>query len=561
VILSSPYPLAGQTNTSVSSTPTATPDLISAMKALDQADPGYQKAHQYYTGEISEVFASVRLRRAMLRTGIAFRFNFAKMPVNILIERLKLAAVTATPDSADASLQALWKLNKLGRLSRQIMRRAAEYGDAYGMVWRDEESGEVDVFYNSPRSVRVFYDPERPNKKLYAIKRWQVTDAAGNKSVRADLFYPDRIEKYVSIVTTGQKKLAWTSWTDEDGDDWPYENPYGQIPIFHFKTDDPYGTPEHKDFYGPQDAIHKLALSHIAGVDYQAFPQRYALQLPDSDTNEPAAADADEFAFASGTGASEPEVEDRSQFQADPGSLWLMKGMSGVGQFDTADHNNFTEPMITYLKFGAQITNTPLHRIDPTSGAPSGESLRQAEAPFVAKVEDRQVTFGDTWEELLMFALQVAETPAASVDIQWDPAQTVNDLEGWNTVAAKISSGLPAEQAFREAGYSAEQIEKWFPDDTDLQTAAQLLLLTAQALASLGTAVSLGAVSDAQVQALIASILGDPDGDGVADIMDPDDAGPKAEEIAAGIEARMAAQAPAAIAPPPPVPDGGDVAP
>jgi hypothetical protein len=42
-----------------------------------------------------------------------------------------------------------------------------------------------------------------------------------------------------------------------------------------------------------------------------------------------------------------------------------MRGVTGVGQFGTADHKNFTEPMREYLRFGAEITNTPLHRVAP----------------------------------------------------------------------------------------------------------------------------------------------------------------------------------------------------
>jgi len=46
------------------------------------------------------------------------------------------------------------------------------------------------------------------------------------------------------------------------------ENPLKKLPVFHFRNDPPYGQPEHKGFYGPQDAIDKLIISHVAGVDY-----------------------------------------------------------------------------------------------------------------------------------------------------------------------------------------------------------------------------------------------------------------------------------------------------
>ena len=495
----------------VTAVPASNPDLDAAVQALADADPGYVRAQAYYCGEVSEVFASTRLRRAMRATGISFIFNFSRLPVDARSERIQISAATAEPESADEALQGIWKRNKMNLQGRQIQRRALELGDSIAMVWPDEDDpAKVNICYNSPRSVRVFYDPEWPLKKAYAIKQWALDD----KTVRADLYYPDRIEKYLRV---GKGKSAvWTRFTDEDGDTWPYENPFGEIPFFHFRTDDPYGEPAHKGFYGPQDAIHKLIISHMAGVDYQAFPQRYALVHPDSDTSEPAAADEDEFAFANDTGATSPDTEGRSQFTADPGSVWFMQGIQGVGQFDVAAPANFTDPMLTYLRFGAQITNTPLHRIDPTGEQPSGEALRTAEAPFVKACQDLMESFEDTWVELFTFALKVAGVTATSVDVQWNPAQSVDDIEGWNTVAAKLAAGLPVKQAFMEAGYAAEQVDEWFPDDVDdLPVAVDLLLKIGQALSALGTAQSLGVLSPEQLQHVIGAIVGDPDKDGV----------------------------------------------
>jgi hypothetical protein len=501
--MTAPAPIAG--------IPATNADLATAVQALADADPGYRKAAGYYCGDIPEVFASSRLRRAMRATGIGFVFNFARLPVDARSERIQLAAVTAKPDGANTKLEEIWKRNKMNLTGRQIQRRALELGDALVMVWPDDEDeSQVNICFNSPRSVRVFYDPEWPLKKSYAIKQWAIDD----KTVRADLYYPDRIEKYLRVGKG--KSAAWTRFTDEDGDDWPYVNPFGEIPFFHFRTDDPYGAPVHKGFYGPQDAIHKLIISHMAGVDYQAFPQRYALVHPDSDTSEPSAADEDEFAFANDTGATSPDSEGRSQFTADPGSVWFMQGISGVGQFQTADPATFTDPMLTYLRFGAQITNTPIHRIDPTGDQPSGESLRTSEAPFIKACKDLMESFGDTWEELFTFALKVAGVSVASVDVQWDPAQSVDDVEGWNTVTAKLAAGLPVKQAFLEAGYSQDQVDEWFPADTDdLPVAVELLLKIGQALSALGTAQSLGVLSPEQLQSVIGTIMGDPDGDGV----------------------------------------------
>lgn len=88
-------------------------DLINGLEALDDAEPGYSKAQMYYEGDIPEFFASARLRRAMMRSGIALRFNFARTPVDAVVERLRLAAVNTTDEPTDAVLQQLWLDNKI----------------------------------------------------------------------------------------------------------------------------------------------------------------------------------------------------------------------------------------------------------------------------------------------------------------------------------------------------------------------------------------------------------------------------------------------------------------
>jgi len=110
-------------------------DLELAMVELGSAMRGYRVAEEYYEGTRAEVFASVRLRRAMAKTGAAFKFNFAKKAVQAVCERLEIAAVDSTTPGAKARIDGLWKSNKLTRQSKQIMRRASEYGDAYVIVW------------------------------------------------------------------------------------------------------------------------------------------------------------------------------------------------------------------------------------------------------------------------------------------------------------------------------------------------------------------------------------------------------------------------------------------
>lgn len=499
-------------------------DLEMAMGELAHARRGYTVAEEYYDGTRAEVSASVRMRRAMARTGTAFKFNFARKAVDAVTERLEIAAVASTTPGTEALLKDLWDDNRMGRQSKQIMRRAGEFGDAYVIVWpsttTDADADGIDgvnIFYNSPQSVRVFYDPENPQIKSFAVKQWVL---AGPKRVRVDLYYPDRIEKYWSKPGVLHPKpddmVRFYDADDPDdeqdidqGSGWPRPNPFGELPVFHFRNDDPYGRPEHEGFYGAQDSLHKLVVSHMAGVDYQAFPQRYALADGTADSSELAAGDEDVFEFGLDTGATSRAGDPQSQLSADPGAVWWLQGVKGAGQFDAADPAVFTDPMTLYLRFGALITDTPLSRLDPTGAVESGESRRAAEAPFTKKVEDRQVGYGDTWAEVFAFGLKILGIPDADVSVHWKSPATVDDAEGWKTLLMKLESGLPPKQAFMEAGYTQEQVDEWFGDGDDEQIDAELLLKLAQALGALAPAVSTGVIDDHQAQRMLAALMGD----------------------------------------------------
>lgn len=511
-------------------------DLQVALDELAEACDDYEIAEQYYEDRRPEVFASTRLRRAMGRTSTAFHMGFAKKPVDTITERLTISSITSTNPEAQKRIDDLIKDNRLWRGFKNWFRRAGEYGDAYVIAWPSPKPGvpsgqladtdddgieNVDMFYNSPHCTRVFYDPENPTRKAYAVKKWVLT---ASKQVRVNLYYDDRIEKYITNVGVLHPKATdLKPYLDDDNEPvdpdnpragrvWPVPNPFG-IPVFHFRNDEPYGTPEHRGFYGAQDAIRKLTLGHMASVDYNAFPQRWALADAESDATDLEADDDDmnEFALEDTGGTRNLGGEPQSQLSADPASVWLMKGYKGVGQFDAADPKVFTDPATLYLRMGAMITDTPLNRIDPSGASESGESRRIANEPFTMKCGDRQAAYGDTIKDLFEFVLnQILGLDDVEVTVNWAPVQSVEDEAGWSVLLLKLQAGLPVKQAFMEAGYTADQVKEWFGDeDVDLPIQVDLLLKIAQALAAFAPALGAGVISDEQVQAIISAVMGE----------------------------------------------------
>jgi hypothetical protein len=263
-------------------------------------------------------------------------------------------------------------------------------------------------------------------------------------------------------IAAGSK--IWEKRVDPEDDGWPVDNPYGEIPVFHFRNEFPYGSPEHRDAYGPQDAVHKLVISHMASVDYNAFPQRWAIMDERYDTSEASFGDEGEYSFSLATGATQqgPTEDPRSQLSADPASVWFMKGIKQYGEFQPADPTAFLRPFTEYVHGMAVVTTTPMHFLDPIVSNVSGESLRVIEAPFAKKVRKRQMSFGATWRDVWRFVLTLrGQERPAPIQVNWVPAATVNDLSTLQGQLVKAQLGVPPHQLLLEQGYTPEQLDEW----------------------------------------------------------------------------------------------------
>lgn len=491
-------------------------DLMYGIAELKDARPGYDQAQTYYDGKVPEVFSNARLRRALAVHDIDFDLNFAKTPVNAVTNRLKIASVTSPDPATNTLISQIWQDNQLNLEMKNLFRRAGEFGDAYLMVLPvEDDKGDVvrvEMFYNSPQTVRVIYSEDNPRKKAFTIKRW-----CEGKYLRAELYYDDRTERWTTGENSdGSKPGNWMHWPadPEDPDSWMLPHEWGEQPVFHFRTDRPYGVPEHYGAYGPQNAITKLQATHMGTVDYQGAPQRYALtETSTTDTSDLEPGDfADDGWPVDSAGAGPSDTGDDSSLKAGPGEMWLLRGYKSVGQFEAANPDVFLDPINFNVRAMAQITETPLRLFDPQSSSQrSGVSYQEEDSPFISKIEDRQTGYGSEAHAAFMFALRRlgVENPVVTVD--WVPARSVSSAEGWQTVKAKIDAGVPRKQALMEAGYRAEQVDEWLAgvDDAELQRRVDILASLADSAQKLGSAATLGVISNEKAQALLAGALSD----------------------------------------------------
>lgn len=477
----------------------------------------YQLWEDLYEGDISEIFANPKMGAAFAEYGDQFRVNLAKIPVNVVADRLEIAAITVPDSEADtAELQEkVWDANELLMRAKTWVRKACMYGDGYLFVTEGDEDGTVEIIFNNPKTTRLIYDEENEAKVKFGIKMWRE-----GKRFRATLYYTDRTERYVTLSDEAKPKdeKSWGKYLDDDQseDDWEQPNEYETIQLFHLRNDEPYGYPEHHDALGPQNMINKSRAARAAGVDFQSTPTRWGIKDPGTlGEDEDDGIDwAEDDSLATRTSKAT-----ESKLKSGAGEFWNLEGYKAVGQFDPAQPNVFLDPESHEVRLLSTATSTPLHYFDPDSGKISGESRRAANEPTDKKVGDRQQRFGSTASKALSFALHVVQQPgtpytkenAKKVDVRWKTAGVVGDREGWETIKMKVETGVPLRYALLEAGYTAEQCDAWgiVEETTDVPMMRQLDALNklTQAIQGLGVGVSLEILDANDVKKIIDGVI------------------------------------------------------
>lgn len=401
--------------------------LKEAVRAILDKRTDYQTAMAYYEGRVPETFATVKLRKLFATMEDHSRLNFCRPVITAMANRIELASIVGDKRKTTQRIAEIWDYNNLEFEADEIHIKSMIYGESYALAWPDE-SGEWVISYQNPENTALVYDIENPRKKAYGVKVWVL-----DKRTRMNIYTADSIIKY---ETKGELISEGTNWTELERID----NPFGEVPMFHFMTQRPFGRPEHYDAYDAQNAINKLFITNMNTIDYQGAPQRYALANPDGELSDFDETDVD------------------LNLKNGPGELWYLKGVNAVGEFSVADPDNFWNPIKDIVRAMAALTDTPLHYFERTGNNPTGNGLRAAEAPLLKKIQQREASFGFAWREMFMFILK-AENIVDKISVYWKTHESLDEPERWDVALKKLNAGLSHRQALREGGYSDEQIE------------------------------------------------------------------------------------------------------
>jgi len=412
----------------------------------------YANYRDYYDGDHETMLTDRQAAYLQVKQDEEFNANYCPIVVDALAERLNVTGFTCEDEAQAEVFADWWTANRMDGMQGIVHTSAVRDGDGYVLVEWNEEAGRpvfsYELAFDGTEGAELHYEDER-NKPAFASKRWRTKIGNSTGKVRRlNCYYPDRIEKYIS--NSGEFEGAWQPYK-EPGQPWPIPwvdrtgQPLG-IPMVHFKNSDEgynYGQSELRSVVPLQNALNKSLIDLLAAADTTAF--RIYTMLGD----------------------------DPSDLDVAPGS-WVYSTRPPGGDNGAAISfipGEDLSPLIA-LKDSfaieiARVSRTPLSYFQISGQRAAEGTLKQEESGLLAKVAQRQVGFGNAWEDVLSMARRLANVygggpemdESESISTQWAPAGTRDDKAEAEVAQIKSGLGVPQEQLWSELGYSAEEIE------------------------------------------------------------------------------------------------------
>lgn len=391
----------------------------------DQRQVGYRTAYRYYDGEHRLAFATEKFRSVFGKSFGSITDNLCPSVVDSVSDRLKVTGVTADDQVMAGAAWAIWQRNRMDVRSPETHHEALLTGDGYALVWPNKQ-GEAVIWSIPACQMAVAYDPNRPGQLTRAARLWFDED---EQRWRLDMFLPGSIERYASrkasraqtALPTTYNAQSFEAYTPSAADVVVNDaNPYGRVPIVHFpnRRYHSYGISELAPVVPLQDALNKSMCDMLVAMEFSAFTQRWATGV---DVGE--------------IGSDGKPVSPPFDYGVDR-ILALSNADAKFGDFRSTDLTQYVEVQENLRSEIARVSGTPLHYLFITRGDfPSGEAMKSAEARFTRKVENRQTSFGNQWEDLLGLALEIEggeKLEQGALSLQWESASplAVDAAEG-----------------------------------------------------------------------------------------------------------------------------------
>jgi hypothetical protein len=407
------------------------------LKKLNARRSKIERLERYFDGNTPLAYATSRFREefgTMLR---AVNDNWCQLVVAAVEERLNVTGFRIGDEqAADDEAWQIWLANRLNEDAPVAHTESLKLGEAHAIVWRPDPTELPVITIEHPLHVIVELDPMNRSKRLAALKAWR-DDVHGQC---ATVYLPDGIYK----LRRGSK--GWERRTTDYEEPYPVPNPFGVVPVVPLPNRPGLITEsasEIENILSKQDMINKLMADMIVAAEFGAFRQRWAtgVEIPKN--------------------AAGDEIE---SFDSAAGRVWSTAAPDAkFGEFEQTDLGVYVKAIEMLVQHIASQTATPPHYLLATGQLPSGESLRAAEAPLVAKAKRKQQVYGGAWAEVMRIALLMSgrEIPTATqIATVWSDPETRTESEHVDAVMKQKALDVPTRMLWELLGFTSQEIDR-----------------------------------------------------------------------------------------------------
>lgn len=341
-------------------------DVLTALTQLQARNDGVSLARDYHEGRHRYPYATPAFRKRYAQLIESSRLNLCRSVVASFTDLVK---VKSWYGNGGAEATDLAERHGLMMPLSLAVREAWTVGDGWVLAWPGKD-GQRRAWSHRADQVAFEPDPDDPAERAWVAKRW-VQDRHG----RVNVYYPDRVERWVTagrVQETVAAAVSWpmtvTSWlpyTDDTGGD-TITHDYGTVPWAHLPLDPTvqggHGRSVLTDVIPAQDWLNHSMHAALVNTEDWAAPIRALMNVSDNIRIDP------------NTG--EPEAQ---QINYDPtkSKMFGVRGPGPLVQLDPPDSSNLLTAMDAAGAWVARIVGIPVSDIVPDLGnIPSGAALR-----------------------------------------------------------------------------------------------------------------------------------------------------------------------------------------
>lgn len=427
----------------------------------------------YYSGRHPLPWLAPQAREEFRRILEMTRSNYMGLVCDAVVERVNVEGFRFGPDDkADDETWRIWQFNHLDQDSDTAWLESTISGVSHFKVSPNEDDPRLPYIHVVHASQVIVEHVPGTNRRqrAAALEVWE-DDWTGD--LRATLYLPDDADKVLRVykyraerrkpVTTGTTtqvtsyKPEWKVWEQRD-EEWGGPIPeLSVVPIIEIPNNPRLltgGISELYDLTDIQDRINKTLADRLITQDYGAFPQKWISAWPEEDA----------------AGNPTPPIDvGRNRI------LTTDIKEAKFGQFAAAEVDPYSMAKREDVKDIASRSRTPAQYLLGELTNVNGETLKASESGLVSKVKQRRKPWGESTEETMRLARQLAGLSGTDekgnstehmMETIWSNPEYRTEGELVDAVVKKLQVGIASlRQAREDAGYSVTQIKRLEEED------------------------------------------------------------------------------------------------